>query len=82
MGRLIMTRPERPTLQTVTTDKGATIGLVAASDQDMADLLASVIRHAAETDRLQQERKAAIVAGTVPPCPWDATDRWLISDTH
>jgi hypothetical protein len=46
----------------------------------MADLLASIIRKAAETERLQQERRAAIKAGIIPPCPWDASDRWHISD--
>jgi len=75
-----MPRPERPPLQPVTTNTGSTVGLVAASDQDTADLLASIIRHAAETDRLQRQRRAAIIAGTIPPCPWDATDRWLIID--
>jgi hypothetical protein len=81
-----MTRPESPPLQPVTTDSGATIGWCAAStpdgqpDQSMADLLASIIRKAAETERLQQERRAAIKAGIIPPCPWDASDRWHISD--
>lgn len=69
-----------PPLQPVTTDSGATIGHVAASDRCMADLLVSIIRKAAETERLQQERRAAIRAGTILPCPWDAGDHWLISD--
>jgi len=81
-----MTRPDRPPLQPVTTDSGATIGWCAATtadgqpDQGMAELLASIIRKAAEIERLQQERRAAIRAGTIPPCPWDATDKWHISD--
>lgn len=72
--------PERPPLQPVTTDSGVTIGRIAASDQGMADLLASIIRNAAETERLQQERRNAIRTGIIPPCPWDANDHWLISD--
>lgn len=83
-----MPRPDRPPLQPVTTDSGAIIGHVAATTADgqpdptMTELLASIIRQAAETDRLQQERRAAIKAGIIPPCPWDATDRWLISDRN
>ncbi len=69
-----------PPLQPVTTDSGATIGRIAASDQNMADLLTSIIRNAAETERLQQERRAAIRAGIIPPCPWDASYHRLISD--
>jgi hypothetical protein len=81
-----MPRPERPPLQPVTSDSGATIGWCAATtadglpDQSMADLLASIIRKAAETERLQQERRAAIKAGLIPPCPWDAEYHWHISD--
>jgi hypothetical protein len=81
-----MTRPERPPLQPVTTDSGATIGWCAATtpdgqpDQTMTDLLASIIRKAAETERLQHERREAIKAGIIPPCPWDAADKWHISD--
>lgn len=83
-----MPRPERPPLQPVTTDSGHTIGHVAATDahgqpdQSMAALLASIIRKAAETDRLQRERQQAIRDGIIPPCPWDASDRWAISDRH
>lgn len=83
-----MPRPDRPPLQPVTTDSGHTIGYVAATDahgqpdQGMADLLASIIRKAAETDRLQRERQQAIRDGLIPPCPWDAADRWHISDRH
>lgn len=83
-----MPRPDRPPLQPVTTDSGHTIGHVAATDahgqpdQGMADLLASIIRKAAEIERLQRERRDAIRRGDIPPCPWDATDRWHISDRH
>ena len=84
-----MPRPDRPPLQPVTTDSGATIGWCAATDahgqpdQIMVELLASIIRKAAETERLQQERRQLIRDGIIPPCPWDAQDRhWLISDRH
>lgn len=84
-----MQRPERPPLQPVKGDNGGTLGWCAATDaqglpdQGMAELLATIIRQAAETERLQAERRQAIREGRIPPCPWDAQDNhWFISDRH
>jgi hypothetical protein len=69
-------------LQAVHGDNGAPIGYVGASGNDpaMLALLSGIIQRAARIEALQHERREAIRAGTIPPCPWDATDRLYISD--
>lgn len=74
--------PNHPPLQPVSSESGHTIGYVAATDAPMAALLEGIIQAAAKVERLQHQRRDAIRRGIIPPCPWDATDRWSISDRH
>lgn len=81
-----MPRPDRPPLQPVTDNNGHPLGWCAATDCDgapddsMAALLADIIRRCADIERLQEQHRQAVRDGLIPPCPWDAADRWLITD--
>jgi hypothetical protein len=46
----------------------------------MLTLLAEIMQRGARVEMLQHERREAIRAGIIPPCPWDANDRLCISD--
>jgi len=69
-------------LHAVHGDNGAPVGYVGASGNDpaMLALLSGIIQRCAHIEALRHERRAAINAGIIPPCPWDATDRLYISD--
>jgi hypothetical protein len=68
---------------TVHDDSGAPIGYVGASGDApaMLALLSGIIESCARIEALQHERREAIQAGIIPPCPW-GNDRLFISDRH